>query len=66
MVEAMLLSAYGLEVNVTSTKGSVKGRQTAGGVKALFSGKITFKGLVTAGPDIDRPVRGTFRGKGEF
>jgi hypothetical protein len=66
LVEAMVLDVTGAQVDVTESKTVFSGRQTTGGVKKIYKGRVAWKGAVVAGPDAGTPVKGRLRTKGSF
>jgi hypothetical protein len=66
VADAFVLDLHQVDIDVTSVSAKVTGRQTTGGVKKSWNGKIKFKGTVAAGPDTGRAVKGTISSKGSF
>lgn len=52
-------------VEVSSARVKVKGRQTTGGVKKFWNGKLTYRGVVVGGKYDGRPVKGKITSKGK-
>ncbi len=66
VADAFVLDLHQVDIDVTSVSAKVTGRQTTGGVKKSWNGKIKFAGTVAAGPDIGRVVKGKISSKGSF
>lgn len=52
-------------VEVSSARVKVKGRQTTGGAKKFWNGKLTYRGVVVGGKYDGRPVKGKITSKGK-
>jgi hypothetical protein len=65
-VTAMIVAEFGEDVSITTATAKVTGRQTAGGVKKLWNGTISFKGTVLSGPNQGLGVKGKFKSKGNL
>lgn len=65
-VQAILADALATDVTVSSAKAKITGRQTTGGVKKKYKGKIKWSGTVAAGPDAGTAVKGKLSAKGDL
>jgi len=66
VIEAAVLDRMGYEIELTLAKVKYNGRQTAGGVKAVYNLRIKFEGTVTAGERKGQVVKGKMKLKGNF
>ena len=58
----IVANTFDESLTVTKAKGTFNGRQTTGGVKKLFKGKIVFFGTISGG----QKVKGTIRTSGDL
>jgi hypothetical protein len=65
-VEGVLLDALATDVMVTAAKAKIVGKQTTGGVKKRYQGKIKYEGTVATGPDAGKAVKGKIKAKGDL
>ena len=66
IIESAALDRFGVEIDVFETSGKYKGRQTPGGVKKIFNGKVKFEGVVLSGEHAGSTVKGKMTAKGKF
>lgn len=65
-VQGIVLDAFARDVTVSEAKAKITGRQTTGGVKKKYKGKITFKGTVASGAGAGAAVKGKIATKGDL
>ena len=65
-VQGIVLDALATDITVTEAKASIKGKQTTGGVKKNYKGKIKFKGTVASGTGAGGTVKGKISTKGDL
>jgi hypothetical protein len=65
-VRAMVADALATDVNVSAAKAKITGRQTTGGVKKKYKGRIRFEGTVVSGADAGAAVKGKISTKGDL
>jgi hypothetical protein len=65
-VGAIVADALATDVTVATAKAKITGRQTTGGIKKKYKGKITFAGTVASGPSAGSAVKGKIATKGDL
>lgn len=65
-VQGMLLDALEADVTVSEAKAKISGKQTTGGVKKRYKGKIKFKGTMASGASAGAKVKGKITASGDL
>ena len=65
-VQGLLFDALAADVTVTEAKAKINGKQTTGGVRKRYKGKIKFKGTLASGADEGASVKGKISTKGDL
>jgi hypothetical protein len=65
-VQGIVLDGLATDITVSEAKASIKGKQTTGGVKKNYKGKIKFKGTVASGANAGAIVKGKISAKGDL
>jgi hypothetical protein len=61
-VEGMIADGFGAtDVVITKASAKISAHETPGGVKAVYSGKITFQGTATIGSQVGEKIKGTIK-----
>ena len=65
-VQGILFDALAADVTVIEAKAKINGKQTTGGVRKRYKGKIKFTGTLASGPNAGASVKGKISTKGDL